>query len=144
MEKCVIVSLNQFHARSPSMVWDLQALDSSRNVQKSESKWEESKVWLGRETKRLGRGFLETGSRVELSTAPCCKSHRWLQKYWLISNALCSVKEAVFKTLHAVWFYLYDILEKASLRGRKQISSWQGTGEEDWPQRSNRGVLGVI
>lgn len=50
------------------------------------------------------------------------------------------MKEAIFRKLETVWLYLYNILEEAKLRDRKQISSWPGMGEKDWPQK----VIGVF
>lgn len=57
---------------------------------------------------------------------PGCKFHRVLQQYWLISTIWLLPLSLIFRKLHTVWFYLYNILEKARLRDRK--GSWQGIG----------------
>lgn len=50
-----------------------------------------------------------------------------------ILTAYCKAKEAILKSLHTVWFHIYDILEKTNYEDSKKVSGCQWlVGRKGW------------
>lgn len=47
-----------------------------------------------------------------------------------ISEALCWVKQARYKSLHTIWFHVYDILKMQNLREKSSLAKDQKQAEE--------------